>query len=81
MTFREELRGFVQQHLVREGQHPVGPDDESLITRGVIDSLGLLQLVLFIEERTGVKVPDEDVLPDNFDSISSVDRMVDRLRR
>ena len=80
MTFRQALKAFVQEQLAGHAQPAELDDDESLIERGIIDSMGLMHTVHFIEEQTGVRVPDAEILPDNFASISSIDSMVDRLR-
>jgi acyl carrier protein len=80
MTFRQALRTFIQEKLGAQSDAVDLDDDESLIERGVIDSMGLMHTVLFIEEQAGVRVPDADILPDNFASITSIEAMVDRLR-
>ena len=49
------------------------PDDASLLEMGVIDSTGVLELVLLMEENFAMKVQDAAIIPENFDS---VDRMV-----
>ena len=46
--------------------------NESLFDRGVIDSLGIAALVSMLSVRFGIVVPDEDLLPDHFDTISSI---------
>ncbi len=78
MALREELLGFVKESLLR-GEQEVGPDD-SLIDRGVIDSIGLMQLMGFLEERTGMRIPDHYVTPDNFQSVTTMEAMLDKLR-
>ena len=55
----------------------VGEDDllnphDSLFELGIIDSLGIMSLVELLSNRYGIVVPDEDLLPDYFDSISSI---------
>lgn len=47
-------------------------DDASLMGEGVVDSTGILELVMFVEETFGIVVADEDVVPENFDSIASL---------
>ena len=47
-------------------------EDEDLLGTGILDSLSILQLVAFVEERFGIRVPDEDVVYDNFKSINSL---------
>ena len=46
--------------------------DESLFDRGSMDSLGIMSLVMELTSRYKIRVPDEDLLPDNFDSITSI---------
>ena len=45
---------------------------ENLLAAGIIDSLGILRLVSFVEEKFGIEVPDEDVTIDNFQSVKSM---------
>jgi len=54
-------------------------DSDSLLGN-VIDSTGALELVAFLQERFGINVDDEDVIPDNFDSVKSVVRYVVKKR-
>jgi acyl carrier protein len=46
--------------------------DESLLEQGVIDSTGVIELVHYIEQDFGIEVPDADVIPANFGSISGL---------
>lgn len=50
--------------------------DDSLIAAGVIDSTGVLELIEFLEERYEIQIADEEVLPENLDSIGSIGRFV-----
>ena len=47
-------------------------EDEDLLSAGIIDSLSILKLVAFVEERFNISVPDEDVVFDNFSSIDAL---------
>ena len=80
MTLKTELMEFIRTTLMPDGEaKPIGENDP-LIDQGVIDSMGLLQIMTFIEERTGVRVPDDEVTPDNFQSLATIERMVVRLQ-
>ena len=48
------------------------PTTESLFERGLIDSLGIAILITHLEKKFGIRVPQQDLLPDNFDSISAI---------
>ena len=51
-------------------------DEDDLIDSGVVDSLGIFQLIAFLEERFGVKIGDEEITPENFGTIAAIDRLV-----
>jgi acyl carrier protein len=51
--------------------------DEDLLEQRVIDSLGLLKLVTFIEESHGVQISDGDIVPENFQSLNSITKLVE----
>jgi acyl carrier protein len=52
--------------------------DASLLEAGVLDSTGVLELIEHLESRYGITIPDEDLLPENFDSIAGVLRYLER---
>jgi acyl carrier protein len=56
-------------------------EDESFLASGIIDSLGVMQLVSFLEAEFGLKVPDTDLIPENFDSVARVAAYVERNRK
>ena len=57
----------------------LGPDD-SLLEKGLLDSLSILKTVTFCEEQFGIAIPDEDVLPDHFESVRAIAKLVERVR-
>ena len=60
------------------GEQKINPQD-SLVERGIIDSLGLMQLMTFIEDTARVKIPDHLVTPENFESVEAMEHLVNRL--
>ena len=54
--------------------------EESLIERGLLDSLSILRIVTFCEESFGITIPDPEVLPDHFESIRAIGRLVEKRR-
>lgn len=69
---RAQIREFLQLNFLYDGDVSQIGDDESLLERGIVDSTGVLELVLFAEETYGITVDSADLLPENFDSISSL---------
>jgi acyl carrier protein len=77
----QKLREFiVETFLFGEGGDELA-DDDSLLERGIIDSTGVLEVTAFLEEDFGVKVSDDELVPDNFDSISKLAAFVGRKRQ
>ena len=70
-----DVREFISENFILDGERLEA--DASLTRRGVLDSMGVLELIMFVEERFGVKVPDEDTVPENFDSIERIVRYLD----
>jgi acyl carrier protein len=71
-----EIRNFiVDNFLFGDTTVPLGEDD-SLLQKGLIDSTGILEVVQFIEEKFGIAVEDDELVPENLDSISAIARYV-----
>ncbi|HJU69424.1 MAG TPA: acyl carrier protein [Gemmatimonadaceae bacterium] len=75
---RSGLIQFIQTNLLRD-QGTIDAD-ESLIDRGIVDSIGLMQLMQFIETNEGIRIPDHMVIPENFQSVTAIEQMVEKLR-
>ncbi len=70
---------IVQNFLFGDRGAPLTLDD-SFSERGIVDSTGILELVAFVEESFGVSVGDEEIVPENFDSIARLSQFIDRKR-
>ena len=70
------IRAFIIERLAPATGRTHLDDDEDLIDSGVVDSLGIFQLVAFLEERFGVAIADSDITPDNFGTIARIERLV-----
>jgi acyl carrier protein len=79
MDISAALIDYIQKDLAIGRSKPIRPD-ENLFSTGVLDSIAVMQLVVFIEERFGVKVPDEDVALENFQSVSAIASYLERRR-
>ena len=65
------IMDYVKNELMR-GRDAKLAEDTDLLGTGVLDSLGVLQLVAYIDERLGVQIPDEDVTYENFHSVRAI---------
>ena len=81
MPLENEIRAFiVENFLFGEGGEKLS-DQESLVEAGMIDSMGVAELVAFIETQYGIIVGDDELVPDNLDSIARVAAFVGRKRQ
>ena len=72
------IRKFIaNSFMYREGVDSL-KDTDSLLERGLIDSTGVLELVFFVEKTFGIKVNDDEVLPENLDSIQRIASLIQR---
>jgi len=75
---RRQIHGYIVANFLFDSGDVA--DDASLVDEGVLDSMGVLEVVMFVEERLGVAVSDEEVLPEHFGSIDALTAFVHRRR-
>jgi acyl carrier protein len=73
----DRIRGFIATELMFEDDL-ASLDDQMPLLGGVIDSLGLMQLISFIEEEFSVTVDDAEVTADNFRTVADIERLVNQ---
>jgi acyl carrier protein len=79
-TTREVIRRFITTNFYVADPAQLG-DDDSLLDSGVVDSTGVLELLVFLEQEFGIHVEDRDILPQNLDSIARLEAFIARARR
>lgn len=66
----EIIASYIAENILfRKNGYPYAPDD-SFLENGIVDSVNVLELVMFVEEKFKVRVDDSEVVPENFDSVS-----------
>ena len=74
----KKLREYIfDNFLFTEDENALGNDD-SFMEKGIIDSTGILEVVTFIEEDFGFKVNDEELIPENLDSVNNLAAFIQR---
>jgi acyl carrier protein len=76
----DKLRTFIIEELNWNGTQQDLTEDYPLIDRHVVDSLGLFELVSFVEGEFGVEIRDEELVPENFGTIGDIVKFVDSKR-
>jgi acyl carrier protein len=77
MDRKSALSTYIKQEIMRNPKANLR-EDEDLLSAGILDSLAILQLVAYIEEDFGIKVPDEDVVFENFQSIEALNSYLEK---
>lgn len=68
---RDKVRAFIVENFLF-GKDDGLKDVSSFLDEGIIDSTGILELVSFLEEEFGIAVEDEELIPENLDSVANV---------
>jgi len=77
-VLREKLRLYILENfLFTDDQYELS-DDDSFMDNEIIDSTGILEVIEFLEDECQIKVEDEDLLPENLDSINKITSFVKR---
>ena len=72
----DSLHNFIMENfLFGDSTKMIGPA-ESFLEKGIVDSTGVLELVAFVEDQFGIRVEDDELLPENFDSIVNLSNYV-----
>lgn len=80
MAARDKVREYIIENFLFGDGEPLADDTMSLLDGGIIDSVGVMELVAFLEQEFGLKVADEDLVPENLDSVANLVRFIDRKR-
>lgn len=67
----DSVRQFILEHFPSARRRPLGEGD-ALLQSGIIDSMGVLDVVTFIENDFGITVNDDDLTPENFQTIGQI---------
>lgn len=75
---REEVREFIFKNFLFDDSGDSLDDNDSFLEKGIIDSTGMLELVAFLEEKFGVRIEDDELVPENLDSVANLVGFISR---
>jgi acyl carrier protein len=81
MEVKEEVRRYVAENFLPAAQNSTLLDDTPLISSGLIDSIGMIGLVAFIERRCGIEFHPREVEADKLDTLARIDALVQKKQR
>ena len=76
MEIKPKIKHFIESKFLHGNTKTTISANESLLDSGLIDSMGIFELVSFLEKEFGIEVSDEDLVPDNFESLDLIANMV-----
>jgi acyl carrier protein len=71
------IKNFIELELVRAKGYDNLKDTDSLIDSGIIDSLGIQMLMTYLERTFSIRINDDEVLPENFETIDAISKFVE----
>lgn len=76
----QEIKAFVYERFpAAKSQHL--SDKDSILDTGVVDSLGIFEIVNYLVETHGIDIDEDDLVPENFDSIAAIVQFADRKKQ
>ncbi len=76
MNIKDQLREYIASELGWDKPAAELTDDYELLERDVVDSLGIFKIISFIEDEFDVEVDDDELVPENFESINSIANLI-----
>jgi acyl carrier protein len=77
MNSLEIVKAYIVENFLFGDDRRIGPDTD-FIENGILDSTGVLELIGFLEEKFGIRVEDDELVPDNMNSLEKITRYIAR---
>ena len=78
MTSEEKIRNFILENYLFTDDQSALDSGDSFLEKGILDSTGILEVIFFLEDEFGIKVEDEEMIPENLDSVNNLLAFIER---
>jgi acyl carrier protein len=78
MSSKSEIKQFILGNYLFTNDESALADDDSLLQKGIVDSTGMLELIMHLEEKYGIKVAEDEMVPANLDSVVKITAFLER---
>jgi len=75
MEIKAEIKEFFEDNFMAEFDDDFS-DDDSFLENGIIDSTGVLEVILYLEETFSIKIEDEEITPENLDTLNNMQKFI-----
>ena len=81
MTIEKKLRSYILENFLFTDDESALKSSDSFLDKGIIDSTGIMEVIFFLEEEYGVKVEDDEMIPENLDSVDNIVSYIDKKKQ
>ncbi len=78
MSHRQTIKRYILKNFLFSDDETAIGDQDSLVRGGVLDSTGIYELIMFVEEEFKLSIAPEEMVPENFDTLESMDAFIQR---
>jgi len=78
MSTEEKIRAFILENYLFTDDQSELKNDDSFLDQGILDSTGILEIIFFLEDEFKIKIKDEEMIPDNLDSVDKIVGFIQR---
>ena len=78
MSVEQKIRDYILDNYLFTDDQSALADEDSFLDKGIIDSTGIMEVIFFLEEEFGVQVDDEEMVPENLDSVKNIAAYIER---
>jgi len=75
---KAQIKKFIIENYLRGDKDVRLSDDDSFLEKGIIDSIGVIELTSFIQNEYRIKIEVTEIVPENFDTINNLERYIKR---
>lgn len=76
MSAKEKVKNYILENYLFTDDQNALKDDDSFLQQGIIDSTGILEVIYFLEDEFGIAVADEEMVPENLDSVNNLVKFI-----
>ena len=76
MSAKEKVRNYILENYLFTDDQSALKDGDSFLQQGIIDSTGILEVIYFLEDEFGITVPEEEMVPENLDSVNNLVKFI-----
>jgi acyl carrier protein len=78
MSVESKIRSFILDNFIFSDEEDALKNDESFLDNGILDSTGILEVIFFLDEEFSIKVNDDELIPENLDSVDRIAAFIKR---